>query len=255
MKKQILTTLVAGILTCIFELPMFAQEIKMVEIPGKKIKMSKTEITQKQYEEVMGENPSYFQQSNTSLEDGEKQQLKDSSGHPVENISWYDAIVFCNKLSKKKGLKPVYSVNGTTDVSKWNYTPHQDEEIKGAITQDTTANGFRLATLDEWLYAAKADQSYPYSGSNDINEVGWHRDNSKFITHPVAQKKANGYSLYDMSGNVCEWVWDSADKDEHYICGGGFGDFDDRCEIDSFDSNSTKNKFFGLGIRIVQSDK
>ena len=74
--------------------------IEMVKIPGQNYKMSKTEITQKVYESIMGENPSGFKGEN----------------NPVENVSWYDAVYFCNKLSEKCGYTPVYSVNGTTET-------------------------------------------------------------------------------------------------------------------------------------------
>lgn len=188
-----------------------------VKIPGKNFAMMKTEVTQKLYTSIMGSNPSYFKSEN----------------HPVEKVNWYDAVYFCNKLSEKFGYTPVYSVNGTTDLTKWNYTPHNGNSIRGNVTQNTNANGFRLPTVEEWEYAAKGGQNYTYSGSNNLDEVGWYDYNSGNRTHPVAQKKANGYGLYDMSGNVWEWCWDVApdNGDYRYNRGGGYNGDDYYCRV------------------------
>lgn len=163
-----------------------------ISIKGKNFEIGKTEVTQKFYEGVMGANPSNHKGDNL----------------PVEGISWYDAIYFCNELSRLSGFTPVYSMNGETDVKKWNYTPHSKAVLKGEIDYNPYADGYRLPTIEEWRYAAKGGQNYKYAGSDNMNEVSWNAYNSGEKTHPVAQKKPNGYGLYDMSGNVCEWVWD-----------------------------------------------
>ena len=187
-------------------------------IPGQEWVMSKTEITQAVYKAVMGENPSRFK----------------GDSLPVESVSWYDAVEFCNKLSKKAGLEPAYSINGRS--VEWN----------------RNASGFRLPTVDEWQYAAKGGQEFKYSGSGNLDEVGWYGGNSGGKTHPVAQKKPNGYGLYDMSGNVWEWCWDSSSY-ERCDCGGGWLNDADYCEVGSkywHDANDTGNY---LGFRIVRS--
>ncbi|MDD7611960.1 MAG: SUMF1/EgtB/PvdO family nonheme iron enzyme [Spirochaetales bacterium] len=210
-----------------------------VKLPGKKLRISKTEVTQKLYQGFMGSNPSYYNGDN----------------NPVETVSWYDAIYFCNKLSEKLGFTPVYAVDGKTDVATWNYTPHEEKSIEGKISQNLVANGFRLPTVEEWQYAAKGGQNYEYSGSNNLDEVGWYDGNSEGGTHPVAQKKANGYGLYDMSGNVWEWCWDvSPDRSDYrYYCGGGYNYDDGNCLVSNRDNRSADYQYRFIGFRIVCS--
>ena len=214
----------------------------MVKIPGGNYKMMGAEVTQRLYQRVMGENPS----------------KNKGASNPVENVSWYDAVYFCNRLSEKYGYEPVYSVGGETDVAKWGYTPHKEEEIKGEVEQNVKADGFRLPTIYEWAYAAKGGQNFKYSGSNNLDAVGWYSDNSGGHTHPVAQKRPNGYGLYDMSGNVFEWVWDansSYSNYHRYYCGGSYGYSDDGCEVFvRFDHDgSAAESHYEHGFRVARS--
>ena len=232
--------------------------IPMISIPGKNYEISETLVTQKLYESVMGENPSYFRNNNEDLYDEQRDNLpKNTKNNPVENISWYDAIYFCNLLSKNECLEPVYAVNGKKSVSQWNYKPHRGNEIKGKITQDVSANGYRLPTLEEWQYAAKGGENFTYSGSNNIDEVAWYFNNSNFMTHPVAQKKANGYGLYDMSGNVWEWCWDVSpyDSDNRCRCGGSWDYYAGSCKVDCRDYCYANYRGYGFGFRLVRTIK
>ena len=209
-----------------------------VKLPGKELRILKTEVTQKLYQDVMGENPSRKKRKN----------------YPVDCVSWYDAIYFCNKLSEKLGFTPVYAVDGKTDVATWNYTPHNGNSIRGEVTQNTKANGLRLPTKEEWGYVASGGQNYTYSGSDNLGEVGWYSSNSGNKTHPVAQKKSNGYGLYDMSGNVWEWCWDVGPYNSNYRCyrGGSYGR-DDSCRVGSRDLDNAYYQYRYLGFRIVCS--
>ena len=137
--------------------------------------MSATEITQVQYNAVIGSNPSYF---------------SGSDDLPVENVSWYDAVKYCNLLSDEAGLERCY------DESTWDC--------------DFTKNGYRLPTEAEWEYACRAGTATMYysgDSESDLSRVGWFIEISN-KTHPVGQKEPNEWGLYDMHGNVWEWCND-----------------------------------------------
>lgn len=116
---------------------------------------------------------------------------------PVDNMSWYDAVWFCNVLSMRDRLEPCYEI----DI----------EKPKAKLIKNK--NGYRLPTIAEWDYAAfggKYNMGYEFSGSNNPNEVGWFEDNSNGETHDIGLLKPNELGLYDMSGNVYEWCEDSS---------------------------------------------
>ena len=214
-------------------------QITMIEIPGKNITMLQTEVTQKLFESVIGFNPSNSNEQWPT--------------YPVENVSWYDALYFCNKLSEAFGYKPVYAVDGKTDVSKWNYTPFKETIMQGEITQNLKANGFRLPTWDEWQYAARADEKTMFAGSSCLEEVTRYR----FIDD-VAKRKPNAWGVYDMTGNVDEWVWDSEQPHTRYLCGGshvhsslkhGF------LRLGSKTAFGARLANWGTGLRVVRSSK
>ena len=169
--------------------------------------MGRTEIPQALYELVMGVNPSRFKGPSYPPAVDESQELR-----PVETVSWYKAVLFCNELTRcTEGLgekECVYTYDGHT----YNFMDaHYEKEPK----MDMDKRGFRLPTEAEWEWAAQSKfdgRRHKYSGT-DIEDhlkafYAWYDDNSGDKTHEVDKKGGNHYSLYDMSGNVAEWCWD-----------------------------------------------
>ncbi|MCL2293645.1 MAG: formylglycine-generating enzyme family protein [Spirochaetes bacterium] len=165
--------------------------------------MSRFLVTQAQYEAVMGTNPSGFIDPN----------------RPVEAVSWFDAIVFCNLLSIMEGLSPAYEMETTTsglwstDPALWGEVPdsfgHANFERWNAVRVVPGSSGYRLPTEAQWEYACRAGTTTPFNTGVSIN-----RSQANFNSHPGGNTSAvgsyapNAWGLYDMHGNVWEWVWD-----------------------------------------------
>ncbi|MFI6812396.1 formylglycine-generating enzyme family protein [Nonomuraea sp. NPDC050328] len=150
-----------------------------------------TPVTQERYAEVTGLRP--------SAATGDRL--------PVENVSWLDAVRFCNALSAAEGRTPVYRVEG-----------HSAERLPG--------DGYRLPTEAEWEYACRAGTTAARYG--ELDEIAWHRGNSGGRVHEVAGKRPNAWGLSDTLGNVWEWCWDVYDAEVYggyrVLRGGGWFD-------------------------------
>lgn len=146
--------------------------------------IGRTEVTQAQWVAVMGENPSAHR--------GDRR--------PVENVSWLDAIEFANAASRLANLEPCYLITGAGDAREvvW--------------TEGINCSGYRLPTEHEWELAGRADTAFRFAGSDNLDDVAWHRGNSAIDdvhqTSEVGLKAPNNWGLRDMTGNVFEWVWD-----------------------------------------------
>jgi len=180
-------------------------------------------ITQARYAEVTGERPS------SAVGDR----------LPVEGVSWWDAVRFCNARSAQEGLTPPYRLAPDGEEIDW----------------DTSADGYRLPTEAEWEYACRAGTTGPRYGP--LDEIAWHRGNSDERIHEVGGRRPNAWGLHDMLGNVWEWCWDIYDAEVYgsyrVLRGGGW--FDERwsCRASVRRRTHPTLRIDDLGFRVARS--
>ena len=184
--------------------------------------MSRYLITQKVYSDVMAASPSTFRGLNK----------------PVENVSWIDAIRFCNALSELSGLETCYRIDADT----------------GSVDLAGGAGGYRLPTDAEWEYSCRAGSKSVQYGN--IEDIAWYKENSNETTHDVGLKLPNRFGLFDMLGNVWEWCWDLYDPEVYgsyrIFRGGGWSDESRGCLASNRRRSHPTYAIDDLGFRVVR---
>jgi len=217
-----------------------APDIRMLEIPGGSIllrddrlkhkwqvdvepfQMARTPVTQQQYASVTGSWPA----------------ARVDPECPVENISWIDAVRFCNLASIAHGLVAAYEIDSDAFDARF-----------------TGTDGYRLPTEAEWEYACRAGTSAPRYGP--LEDIAWFSGNSRGRHHPVAEKAQNDWGLHDMLGNVWEWCFDRYDPAVYgayrIFRGGGWADEERGCLATNRRRSHPTFAIEDLGFRVVRS--
>ncbi|MEV0532045.1 SUMF1/EgtB/PvdO family nonheme iron enzyme [Kitasatospora sp. NPDC050463] len=158
---------------------------------------------------------------------------------PVESVSWWDAVRFCNALSRRDGLAPAY---------------RRDADGEG-VTWDATADGYRLPTEAEWEYACRAGTTGPHYGP--LDEVAWYRGTSRERIHEVGGRRPNPWGFHDMLGNVWDWCWDVYDAEVYatyrVLRGGGWFDEHWSCRASARRRSHPSFRVDDVGFRVARS--
>jgi formylglycine-generating enzyme required for sulfatase activity len=158
---------------------------------------------------------------------------------PVENVSWNEAVYFCNLLSQKSGLRECYYINSDSND----------------VIYDSKSDGYRLPSEAEWEYACRSGTTGVRYG--EIDNIAWYQENSDGKTHEVGRKEPNAWGLYDMLGNVWEWCWDKYDENSYgsyrIFRGGGWNDPARGCLASNRRRSHPTFQIDDLGFRLARS--
>lgn len=220
--------------------------------------LSRHELTQAGYLAVMGYDPAIG--------------FGEGDNHPVYYVSWFNAIEYCNRRSLQEGLNPCFSY-GTFGTNPDSWPANWDTSYLNHINVSCnwTANGYRLPTEMEWMYAARGgnlSHGYNFSGGNVIGEVAWYMGNSGTSSHTVGTKDHNELGLHDLSGNVWEWCWDiygdypggnqtnpkgATSGPDRTIRGGYFYSSSAYCTVESRYYSQATYSIFSIGLRVCRT--
>lgn len=174
---------------------------------------------------------------------------------PKAEVSWREAILFCNALSAKDGLTPVYEISERAVPVSTQWRPHSEPEPDDwLVTWDQDADGYRLPTDAEWQVACRAGTTGARYGQ--LDDIAWYEGNSGGHAHPVQTKVANPWGLFDMLGSVWEWCWDLYDPEVYgsyrIIRGGGWSDPEWSCRAGVRRKTNPAASFDDLGFRVAR---
>ncbi|MFF4961834.1 formylglycine-generating enzyme family protein [Streptomyces sp. NPDC001222] len=188
-------------------------------------RLSAFPVTQARYARITGRWPSTGQ----------------GDGRPVEGVSWWDAIRFCNALSRHEGLPSAYRLNADEDAVEW----------------DASVDGYRLPTEAEWEHACRAGSSGPRYGP--LDDIAWYRGNSDGTIHDVGGKQPNAWGLYDMLGNTWDWCWDVYDAEVYgtyrVLRGGGWSDEHWSCRASVRRRSHPTFRIDDVGFRVARTPR
>ena len=208
--------------------------------------LGKYEVTQGEWERVMADNPSNFGPENPIVAGMETIRF------PVEQVSWFDSVEFCNKLSEREGLQPWYELT----VTRRSVAAIEEAEVK-----ILGGSGYHLPTDSQWIHASRAGTNTKYhfgDSDEDLLEYAWI---SESRTHAVGTKKPNAFGLYDMQGNVWEWCADESPADpadpqgasRRVFRGGSWNGSSGYCEASYFFMRMPSDRIHGMGLRVARA--